>query len=104
MATRPDEWEVTATAAANTAVVATKAAGSNGKRRIITSIFASYDGTAVGNLSWKRGTSVKGNHYVHQSDVLQMEFRGNQDEAVEAELAAVVGRIGRITMHGYDEG
>lgn len=100
---RPATWAVTATAD-NAASTATKAAES-GKSHYVTSISGSFSAAAIKLLTLKDGTTVIGNHYVHNAFGLTFPnpIKLTSGNLAELSLAAsgTAGVIGAVTLNGF---
>lgn len=100
---RPLDWTENASAT-NATATATHAAVAD-QRHVLTYVAASFDDSTAGALlTIKKGSDTEIEHYIHGADVIPLELRGENNEAVSAELAAggsgVTGYVGII---GYTE-
>lgn len=99
------DWTEKSNAGANALATATKAAASQ-TRHVITFITASFSAAAIGLLQVKKGADVVLERYVHNAAEIELEagIRGDDNEAVSAELAAGgAGITGKVTIGGHSE-
>lgn len=100
---RPATWSVTATAD-NAAATATKAAEA-GKSHYVTSISGAFSAAAIKLMTLKDGTTVIGNHYVHNASGFNFAnpIKIASGNLAELSLAAsgTAGVIGAVTLNGF---
>ena len=102
---RSIDW-VEKASADNALATATRAAAGEGRRHVVTKVLASFSAAATKLLQLKHGAVVVFEHYVVNSEVVEipegLRNAGN-NEAVSAELAASggAGTIGKVNLCGY---
>lgn len=101
---REAEWTATASQD-NLLATATKAAVA-GKAHTIRTIVASFSVANVKLLQVKVDTTVVLEQYVHNAEVIQLDYRAPAGSAVSAELAAsgTGGQVGKVAIVGHTDG
>lgn len=100
---RPATWSVTATAD-NLAATATKAA-ETGKSHYVTSISGAFSAAAIKLMTLKDGTTIVGNHYVHNEFGLTfpapIKLTSGNLAGLSLAASGTVGVIGAVNLNGF---
>jgi hypothetical protein len=100
---RESEW--TAKDSQDNALATAAKAAVAGKRHCINTVIASFSAAAIKLLQVKEGTTVILEQYVHNAEVIQLDYLGATGNALSAELAAsgTGGVLGKVAIVGYTE-